>query len=390
MIWVGVGGAKGFRSGELGEKAARKAMGQLGKKGPDLVTVFSSSRIDQREVLQGVRAVTGSSPLIGCSGAGQITGDSIDEDVVVAVLVSDHFRVRTGLGRGLRQDARKAGQEAAWGASRDLKERGRFFLAFSDGLSGKSDDAIRGMQEVLGTSFPIVGASGADSFRFERSFQYYENQVLEDSLCGSLFFGNFAFGMGSRHGWLPLGRSRRITRSAGNLLEELDGQPAVTIYEDYFGKEFYKSGEPLARRSLFYPLGVSTETEEPLIRQPIGVGQGGSLICTAELHEGEDVRLMIGTKDSLLEATRQAAQAVLKALSGKKPRIVFIFESASRKKLLGHEAFQELKVLHALFGEEIPIAGCYDYGEKFPSADERHLGQTFFLNEAVVLLALAE
>ena len=390
MIWVGVGGGKGFDPLKLGQKVAQDSIERLGKTTPDLVIVFSSSRIDQKEILQGIRSVTGSSPLIGCSGASQMTGRSLDEDLVVVTLVSDTFRIRTGLGRGLRQDARKAGQEAAWAASRDLKEKGRFFLAFSDGLSGKEDDAIRGIQEVLGTSFPILGASGADNFRFEKSFQYYENQVLEDSLCGSLFFGTLTFGIGSRHGWLPLGRSRRVTRAMGNFVEELDGKPAVSIYEDYFGEDFYKSDEPLARRSLFYPLGLSTGGEELLIRQPLSVGSGGSLVCAGEVPEGQEVRLMIGTKESLLDATRHAAQGVLKTLSGKKARIVFIFESASRRKLLGRDAHQELQIFHEFFGEDIVIAGCYDYGEKFPLGDERHLGQTYFLNEAIVLLALGE
>lgn len=388
MLWIGVGGGKGFHPLKLGQLAAQKAVEPLGKRKPDLVIVFSSSRLDQKEILQGVRSVTGPSPLIGCSGAGQITGNAIDEDVVVATLVSDSFRIRTGLGRGLRQDARKAGQEAAWNASRDLKEKGRFFLAFSDGLSGKGDDAIRGIQEVLGTSFPIVGASGADNFRFEQSFQYYDNQVLQDSLAGALFFGTLAFGIGARHGWLPLGRSRRVTRAVGNSLEELDGKPAVSIYEDYFGEGFYESGEPLARKSLFYPLGLSMEGEEYLIRHPLRVGAGGSLVCAGEVPEGEEVRLMIGTKDSLLEATRQASQSALEGLSGKKARIVFVFESASRRKLLGLEASQELQILRQIFGEEVPLAGCYDYGEKFPLGDEHHLGQACFLNESLVLLAL--
>lgn len=391
MIWVGVGWGKGFDSLRLGEKAARQAMERLGKRKPDLVIVFSSSRIDQKELLQGIRSVTGDSPLIGCSGAAQITSDSLDEDVVVTTLVSDTFRIRTGLGRGLRQDGRKAGQEAAWAASRDLKEKGRFFLTFSDGLSGNGQDAIRGIQEVLGTSFSIIGSSGADSFRFEKSFLYYEGQVLEDALCGALFYGTMTFGIGSRHGWLPLGRSRRVTRAVRNLLQELDREPAISIYEDYFGTDFHKGGEPLARKSLFYPLGLSIAgEEESLIRQPLKIGQGGSLVCTAEVPEGEEVRLMIGTKESLLEAARKAGRMALDALSGKRPRIVFMFESASRRKLLGRDGIQELQILRDLFGEAVPLVGCYGYGEMSPCRSERYLGQSYFLNESVVILALGE
>jgi len=391
MIWVGVGEGKGFEASKVGQNAARKAMERLGKKGADLVIVFSSSHIDQKELLQGIRSITGSAPLLGCSSAGRISGSSLNEDVVVVTLVSDSFRIRTGLGRGIKKDARKAGQEAAWGAARDLKEKGRFFLAFLDGLSGNAQNAIRGMQEVLGTSFPIVGSAGADNFRFEKSFQYYEGQFLEDTLCGALFLGNFFFGIGFRHGWLPLGKSRRVTRATKNLLHEVDGFPAISIYEDYFGKDFYKNGESFAKRTLFYPLGlwVSGE-EEPLIRQPLKVEQEGTLVCTEEIPKGQELRLMIGTQESLLEATRQAGKTALEGLLGKTARVVFVFESASRKKLLGRHAVQELQILHELFGEEVPIAGCCGFGELAPSRGERHLGQSYFLNESIVILALGD
>ena len=132
------------------------------------------------------------------------------------------------------------------------------------------------------------------------------------------------------------------------------------------------------------------EGEELLIRQPLQLGSDGSLVCAAEVPEGQEIRLMIGTKESLLKATRQAAEDALRGLSGRKVRMVFVFESASRRKLLGRDAYQELEILHSLFGEGVPLAGCYDFGETFPLQDERHLGQTYFLNKAIVLLALGE
>jgi len=391
MLWVGMSGGKGFNSTSLGESVALQAMAKLGKKKADLVIVFASSRLNQKEVLSAIRSVTGNSPLIGCSGASQITQQNFDEDLVVVTLVSDSLSIKTGLGRGLRKDARKAGQEAAWAAKRPFKERGRFFLAFSDGLCGKGDDAIRGIQEALGTSFPIVGASGADDFHFERSFQYYDGQVLEDALCGAIFVGDITFGMGAGQGWLPLGRSRKITRSQGNLIQTLDGKPAISIYEDYFGERFYKNGEPLARRSLFYPLGIVSEEgsqSASMVRHPLYVDSEGALVCAGEVPERGEVRLMIGTKTSLLSATRQAALTAREALSKKKAGLVLIFESASHRKLLGLEASETLEILRDVFGETIPIAGCYDYGEKFPIRGDLELGKSYFLNESIVLLAL--
>ncbi|MFH1857938.1 MAG: FIST C-terminal domain-containing protein, partial [Candidatus Omnitrophota bacterium] len=245
-------------------------------------------------------------------------------------------------------------------------------------------------QEVFGTNFLVIGAAGADNFKFEKSLQYHGGQVFEDALSGVLFVGGATLGLGSRHGWFPLGRSRQVTRATGNRIQELDHRPAISVYEDYFGTGFYADGEPLARRSLFYPLGFRTQTEGWLIRQPLRVGDEGSLVCNAEIPEGEEVRLMIGLKEALLEATREAGKAALSGLGGKKPRIVFIFESASRKKILGRDALQELQIIRELFGGEVPVAGCYSYGELSPLESERYLGQSRFLNEAIVIAALGD
>ncbi len=52
------------------------------------------------------------------------------------------------------------------------------------------------------------------------------------------FYGTaIRIGHGSAGGWDEFGPRRRITRSRGNVLFELDGEPALDLYERYLGED---------------------------------------------------------------------------------------------------------------------------------------------------------
>src|SRR5438094_344674 len=80
------------------------------------------------------------------------------------------------------------------------------------------------------------------------------------------------------------------------------GKPAVSIYEEYFGREASElRAEPLARMAITYPLGMRIAgSDEYLIRDAISVGELGELVCAAEVPVGSQVRLMIGGKQQAI------------------------------------------------------------------------------------------
>ncbi len=390
MIWVGVGGSRGLDAIQVAKEATQNSLNHLGKKRADLLLVFCSPRLDQKEVLRGILSWAGQIPLVGVSFAQGYIGLE-PHDLIVVSFVSDAFVVKVGVGRGLRQDARRAGQEAAWAATRQLNAKGSLCIAFPDGLTGNGSDLVRGLQEVLGTGFPILGIAGADPFRFQKSYQYASDEVLTDAVAGVLFSGKLSFAVSSCLGWLRLGRAWEVTKAHGNLLEEMDGKPASRIYETYFGEELTQGKEPLAKISSLYPLGVTVSPgEDPLIRYPLQIGQGGSLVCTADIPQNAEVHLMIGTKESFLESTRAAVQRLSQSLSPRSPRILFMFESAPRARLLGRDYVEELRMVERFCTGKVPWVSLHGFGELCPPGADGHLGPSQYLNESLTLLALCD
>ncbi len=209
---------------------------------------------------------------------------------------------------------------------------------------------------------------------------------------GAGLSGSFSKGVGVRHGWDSIGLPMKVTKSEGAVLKELDGKPAVSIYEDYFGKKAEElREEPLARMAITYPLGMAVEgSDELLIRDPITVDENGWITCAAEIPEGSEVRLMIGSKDKAIEAARDAAQHALEQLGGKSPKAVIIFDCIARQKLFGRSANDEIAAIRGVFGSDVPLIGFYTYGEIAPLGGDMKKCCSNFHNETAVIFALGD
>lgn len=391
--WVGVASSRQPDSFRAGQEAASKALEQTGQQPPDLVLLFASSRFDQEALLRGILSVTRDAPLVGCSTAGEILGDGPSRrSVVLMAIRSNTLQAATGLGMSLSANARQAGQDAASQAIQARLISPHVFLMFPDGLTGNIAEGIRGVQDVLGLSFPIAGGSAADDFGFSRTYQYFRGKLHTDSVAGVLLTGPIAVGIGARHGWQPLGKPRRVTRAVANIVQELDGHSAVNLYETYFGKAADTlRGESLAGLSIVYPLGMPIPGEEEyLLRNVLRVDPAtGSLLYAGEISEGSEVRLMMGTKEKALEAAHKAAEQAVGAIAPRKPSFALVFSSCSRARLFGRRAAEEIDAIRQVLGRAVPIAGFYDYGEQAPLTATGFRGLSYFHNETLVVCAVS-
>ena len=392
-IQTGVGSSRQLDSFQAGREAAAQALEKVGAKEVQLVFVFSSVKYDQQQVVNGVRSVTGKADLLGCSDAGNITTLGPDrKSVAVMVIYSNTLRWTIGLGRGIAENAKSAGMEVVQEILKNHKEgKGKVLMILPDGLAGNGADIIRGAQDALGEGLPIVGGSAGDDFLFQKTYQYYGDQVLSGTVPGILFDGEIRIGIGVRHGWMPIGEPHQATRSQGNILEQIDGKPAVSIYEEYFGKRAEElRAEPLARMAIVYPLGITVPgSAEYLIRDPITVREDGALVCAAEVPQGSQISLMIGGKQEAIQAAKIAAQQALETCP--RPRFAFIFNCIARNKVLGEHVGEEIDVIRSTLGSQTDLLGFYTYGEQAPLMG--FVGkncQSQFCNETMVILTIGE
>lgn len=398
MLQASVGLSQGEDSYAVGANAAQDALDRLGAE-PNAVLVFSSVEYDQEKMLAGVRSVTKAATLVGCSTAGEITteGPAKRHSVAVMALKTEGISFFAGVGENIAGGAKEAGKAAA-DAVKKQSPSGHLdaFIMLPDVLVGNGADIVRGVLQSLGDHFPVVGGAAGDDFEFKKTYQYLSDKVYSGAVIGLGLHGTFKMGIGVKHGWIPVGTPKKVTKSVGSVLHELDGLPAIKIYEDYFGKEMAGSlkTETLAKLAITYPLGVQVSgSDEMLIRDPITVDEKGSITCAAEIPEGSDIRLMIGSREEAVKVAKIAAENALAQLDGGKPKAIIIFNCIARNKLFGERSGEEIDAIQQALGREVPLIGFYTYGEQAPLGGEvRNIAKCnpAFHNETVVILVLGE
>jgi hypothetical protein len=376
-----------------GQEAGNQMNEQLGGRKPGLVLVFSSVRFADPRLLRGIRTSVGDCPLAGCTDAGGISNSGPRRrSVTVIGLAGENVEFRVGSSKNISANPETAGTRLTKELMSQLgKKEAKLMLVFPDGLAANNSALLRGICAGA-PRLPVVGGSAADDFFFQKTYQYFNDQVLTDSAVAVVMSGDVRWGVGVRHGWMPLGRSRKVTRAQGHVIYQLDRQPAVSIYEDYLGlKKEDLLEDPLAPYSIAYPLGTPLEGHpEFLLRDAIRVGKAGSLVCTGEIQEGKSVRLMIGGYETALEAAQQAAHDAVEQIGRSRLKGALVISSVARQKMLGSEYQGEIDAVRdALGGTAVPMAGFYSYGEfaPLPGSAKKGLGNIFH-NESVVVLAL--
>lgn len=394
---VAVGIDIGANSFEAGRDAAFKAKVDLQSDEVSLAIVYATVNYNLPEVVKGVKRVIKTTPLVGSSGAGVITNSGSYKKAVGVLLIASE-RIKFGVsakGPISSGKERLSGQELAQEAVKKTKGFNRHaFSLFSDSLITKPADLISGIQETLGASFPIVGGLSADDGHFGKTFQLFEEQVLSYSAVAILWTGDCDCSVTMGHGWKALGRPLTITSSQANRIKTIEGKSAFKVYQDYFGEEAKDLKQSrLSKIALLYPLGFYVSEEDGyLLRNVSAVEDDGTLVCQGNIPVGSEARLMLGTKDALLEASRKAAQQAKKNLDKKNKKITLalITDSFSRYSLLGRSVNKEIEILEEAFGSKTPFIGFYSFGEYAPLSNLHYMGKGYILNETITILAIGE
>jgi hypothetical protein len=395
--FIGIGFSKTKDPFTASKEAALSAKLQTKQERIDLLLVFTSINYSNEEIIRGIMEATPPSlpPLVGCSSGGLILSRGVQkEGVLVLAITSDEIKFGLGFCEEINPtQERLSGSEVARNTVKNFGSHKRhLFMLISDGLIKNGSEVIRGVQEAVGKSFPFIGGTSSDDLTFSKTYQYFHNRILTNSVVGVLWGGEMNFGLGIKHGWKPLGKPHTATDTEGNIIKKIDDQPAIKIYEDYFGKETQDLlSNKLARMTILYPIGIYVAGEkEYLLRNTLGVNAEGHLICQGEVPVDSEIRLMIGSKESCLAATREAAMEAMAGLSDRTPLLLLIFDSISRRKLLGRDMDKEIEIIREVFGEKVPMAGFYTFGEEAPLKSLDYEGQSYFHNETIAILAIAK
>ena len=179
-----------------GEEAAKKAKAGLGDAAAKLVLVHYSGPMMAKanEVVEGVAAVFPKDIVYGCGAYSALTQESNDAAVAVLALGGDveataAVAPTTG-DKDYIECGKKIGEALKDAAA---KGPGKALILFGACHIPRNDQVVKGVCEVLGEKFPIVGAAAFQDDIFVKG------ERVKGSNLGILLTGDFACGFGLKH-----------------------------------------------------------------------------------------------------------------------------------------------------------------------------------------------
>ncbi|MCG2575747.1 FIST C-terminal domain-containing protein [Dechloromonas sp. XY25] len=302
---------------------------------------------------------------LGCSTAGEITPDGVDDGSCTLTAIEFGkvgLRPASTVLRGMDDSFAAGGRLGQQLAGRDLKA----VLVFGPGVRINGSALVDGISSAIGNDIPITGGLAGDGGAFRETFTLGQDGIANNTVVAVGLYGDsLRFGHGSFGGWAPFGPARKVTRSQGNILYELDGEPALDIYKRYLGDH----ARNLPASGLLFPFAMLGEGSNAggLIRTILGVDEAeGSLILAGEIDPDGYLRLMHASTDKLVNGAEAAAAAASGMFQSPGQTLALLVSCVGRKLVMGDRVDEEVEAVGEVFNHQEVLTGFYSYGEISP------------------------
>lgn len=302
--------------------------------------------------------------LIGCTTAGEIAGTRLlDASLVLTLAEFKHTSVKqVALMFSNTNESLQIGRDIAKALiAPDLTH----VFILSDGLNINGSKLVEGLREVLPKNVAATGGLAGDGPKFQSTSVLANNTLTDKIVVGIGFYGSaLKVGFGSLGGWDPFGPERTVTKAEGNVLYELDGRPALSLYKDYLGE----MSQDLPASGLLFPLTVKIPgCNEPLVRTLLAVDESkNSLTLAGEIPLNCQARLMKANIDRLLDGAQDAGNIASLALSDSSSDFAILISCVGRRLVMKQRTEDELDSVREQLGADPILTGFYSYGEIAP------------------------
>jgi hypothetical protein len=362
------------------------------------VIVYASVTHDQPALLRALRVELGPDiPVFGCSVQGVIGNGLVREGGYLLGSIGlggESLRVVASIEHGIEKDTRSKGKRLGSQMTARLGADPKVCLVLYDPLCNADvEQMLAGLTEEV--RCPIIGGGAGQPFGpIVKTFQYWQDEVLEHAAMSIGLGGPFTPEIGVCHGTSPTGLVMTVTKSDANTLLEIDGRPALEVWrevtgcteEEVINQDFISNWAIGIERTIDLPNGDRQSLY--FVRAAFGFDLSkGAVIVQAAIAEGTRVMLHHRTVAAVTEGTAAMGRDLSARLKGRRPWAVLGFECGARTSpFLGEQGtLNENQALQKIVGADVPWLGMMAWGEIAPVATK-----PAFHNYTYPLLVLAE
>lgn len=220
--------------------------------------------VNSKEAYQNLWEKYPNSEIITCSTAGEIAGLNVQDNTIVSTAIEFEKTEVKPIVVNI-EDFENSFEAGIHLAEKLNTESLKHVLIISDGQLVNGSELMKGTNSILTPEIPVTGGLAGDGNEFLGTIVGLNDDLREGNIVGIGFHGDqIKIGFGTHGGWDEFGPHRKVTKSNGNVLFEVDDQNALALYKKYLGQK----AEELPGSALLFPLSMREHEMHLLLYVP--------------------------------------------------------------------------------------------------------------------------
>ena len=380
MIRAGAGQSRAQTTAAAVKEAAGRALACAGVARADLAVMFFTSdhAADPGELASSLIASVGTDCVVGCSGAGVLSGEGEIEGsggVAVLVVAAEELAGRPFIFEPWR------GNEANLGSSfgdflAKSDDENSLMVLLPDTYNGNPQPMLGAMADKA-RFHPVIGAGATENGAVGATFQLCPDKVPSDAVAGGYLSGEFDLHIDITQGCQPISAAMTITKAEGNLIYEINDRPAIEVFAKLLKGPL---AEDLRRALMVLFIGLPSNREENsvaagkyLVRNIVGLDAEKGILAVADsVREGESMIFAMRDGQRAREDLDQMLRRQAGKLNGRTPGFGLYFNCCARgNSLYGIPGIDSAYIRRAL--GDFPLIGMFGGYELAPLGRANHL-----------------
>jgi hypothetical protein len=358
---------KGKSSEEI-KSALAKSMSDGFK--PTLAVVFLSIKQDIKSVCEIFNKEN--IEIFGATTAGEFISSEITDGSIAIMLLDinpSYFKILF----------RETGNSTVFESSKQLGAEGKSvfpkpaFIIASGWLHTDGEQIVKGIEEGFGSEVTVFGGMAGDDLLLREPLVFTHSKSSKTGLVAIIIDeDNIDIKGIATCGWKPIGTTKTVTKSSGNIVYTIDDRPALDLVMKYLGLEInLDSGTDVVTNiGAYYPLQLERENAPPVMRTAMfGNKEDHSLICAGNVPQGSKVRFSLPPDFDVIDKVVVECKE-LKDEQIQNADAVIMFSCISRYLSFGVMTSEEIDRVIQVW--DAPMVGFFSYGEFGKSKNGKH------------------
>jgi hypothetical protein len=338
---------------------------------PTLAIVFVSVKQDRDAICgllhnEGIR-------IFGCTTSGEFISAEIGEGSIAIMLLDinpAYFKILFF----------ETMDSSAFETSKQLGAEGKkvfsnpSFIIASGWLHTDGEQIVKGIEEGYGSNdVTVFGGMAGDDLALREPLVFTYGQHSVTGLVAIIIDEDKIDIKGiATCGWKPIGTTKTVTRSSGNIVYTIDDKPALDLVIKYLGLDIDggSNTDVVTNIGAYYPLQLERENAPPVMRTAmLGNKEDRSLICAGNVPQGSKIRFSLPPDFDVIDTV--VSECIdLKNQNRHEADALIMFSCISRYLSFGVMTSEEIQRVIKVWNA--PFIGFFSYGEFGKSKNGKH------------------